>query len=533
MAAVSPYFKVMFKSPVQDISEQGQADLSFLDGEHVEKIIDYCYTGKLTLYLDTVAKCLEIMDYLQLNILKSDIENFVCENLTSKNCIGWFFYAEKYNLSLLKKQSRSLMTKEFKEVTKYQEFLELSVCELLDYIDEVVTGCLGDDVIDAAFEWMTYDVRLRSSEFLDVINHLQLDKCTEEGLQRMLTSYKLAWPNYEEIKTILSTHIASIKDKNKNQGTDVPVVYAHSGYIRVQLVEPISEIIVLGGGTSKNQLNRKMWKLDVLSGSLEFLGNISHHAAKYWAGYCKTVKGILAVGGSRSSKDFHETPTDVCHYLHCSSYTWQSLPDIPLPVESISMIHVYGDVYVFGISGDLTSVFGLDLLNRMWFGHTDTLQHCHRPILAAIGHKIYIIFNTSIRNQKYQENDTVTVQCYDTVTQSCTFKRPLPVQLKNTWGSCAVTIGSQIYLVGGKGRICASYCPHQDKWQNLKKPRSVHKYGSAVHIDGIIYLCGGVDENEEPTNLIEAYNILQNTWRTHHVRLPVPLWLHFCSVLDQ
>ena len=136
-------------------------------------------------------------------------------------------------------------------------------------------------------------------------------------------------------------------------------------------------------------------------------------------------------------------------------------------------------------------------------------------------------------NEAYKKHYGINLQCYDPINQSCEFRQSLPKKIKNTRGASAITVASQIYLVGGEGCICACYSPSQNQWTTLKRPELVQVYASVVHIDGIIYLCGGGDYDDDPQDDIEAYNIEQNTWESLDIWLPEPLMFHFCAVLPK
>ena len=113
MAAASPYFKRLLRSPMKE-SQNREVELA-LDAKYVSKVVDYCYSGKITIGLSEAEACLDIADYFQLDKLKSKIEEFVCEQLSTEICISWYFLADKFRLYVLKEHSRSVMISSFHE----------------------------------------------------------------------------------------------------------------------------------------------------------------------------------------------------------------------------------------------------------------------------------------------------------------------------------------------------------------------------------------------------------------------------------
>ena len=132
-------------------------------------------------------------------------------------------------------------------------------------------------------------------------------------------------------------------------------------------------------------------------------------------------------------------------------------------------------------------------------------------------------------NKETRKGDEISVQCYDTTTSTWTFKSPLPTSIRNTAGAQAVTIGGQLYLVGGAGPVCARYDPKSDNWTVLASPQFPHFFGAAVVLNDKILLSGG-KEDDKGQDSIEEYDPDTNIWRVLPMKLPIGLYKH-CMIL--
>ena len=269
-------------------TKEKEVELNNLDPIYLQRVVDYCYSGRITIELSTSHQCLEIGEYFQIASLKTKIEAFVGEHLSPKTCIGWHFHAENFELERLKDQSGSMMVMEFSDVVKHIEFHQLTKTKLADYIDEVTVRAEGDacTVLVACFSWVTYNVETRSHTFLDILAHVRLDRCSRSSMQQVLQSCSPLWLHYTEVQQALGHEITTLHPQSRNR-----------------------KLILLGGsidqGNGRNLLNRKIWRLDLTRGTCEELGNMAYFAVKYDVAYCATPKGIFVIGGTNGRKNYN------------------------------------------------------------------------------------------------------------------------------------------------------------------------------------------------------------------------------------
>ena len=407
MAAASPYFQSLLHTPMKE-SQSREVELA-LDTKYVPKVVEYCYTGNITIGLSEAEMCQDIAEYFQLNALKIKIEQFVCEQLSAKICISWYFLADKYSLDALRKQSRSMMISDFQNVVKHIEFHQLTLTELIDYIQQAVIITDGDAVLDSCASWMTYDPEARSESFLNILKHLRLDQCSQTCMKRVRKSWHPLWLNCAEIQKVLDVKCSNIPA--------VPTAAASPEKLVVFL---------LGGFTGTGVLNRTIWKTDLANGECEAVSKMAHFAAKYYSVYCATLKGPFIIGGSRAKRDEKYATTTDCSLLMIPDMQCEQWPKLGYPISSsANAVCIKNSMYVFGDESDDKCASRLDLNRKTWSSCPDMPMKNAYPILAAIQEKVYMIFHTYEYNEKFRTTTEVPKYCFDTSTHSWSELNPL------------------------------------------------------------------------------------------------------------
>ena len=115
------------------------------------------------------------------------------------------------------------------------------------------------------------------------------------------------------------------------------------------------------------------------------------------------------------------------------------------------------------------------------------------------------------------------MQRYDSDRDEWTICSSPPSHINDTLGARAIAVGTNVFILGGKARLCLSYDTIHDVWYNHEQPQEEHVNGSAVLLDGKIVLSGGDD-----SDVIEVFNLLTYTWHTSPLKLAQPLSNHLC-----
>ena len=91
----------------------------------MEDLLLYIYTGNVLINDERAHNLTATANYLLLLGLKALASNFIQKNLTPKNCIFNFYFAEKYDCKELEEKACEVVTSNFNVVMKTEGFLNL------------------------------------------------------------------------------------------------------------------------------------------------------------------------------------------------------------------------------------------------------------------------------------------------------------------------------------------------------------------------------------------------------------------------
>ena len=133
LASSSPYWEAMFSG---GFAEHGAESVNLVNisCDVLETILQYVYTGKITLQSDTVQSIYIAADFLQYAHIKKCCLNFIDQDIKANTCLSYFWFADKYMLEDLKIKCKTQMVNQFDLVSAKSEFYELPfevVCNLV------------------------------------------------------------------------------------------------------------------------------------------------------------------------------------------------------------------------------------------------------------------------------------------------------------------------------------------------------------------------------------------------------------------
>lgn len=166
--------------------------------------------------------------------------------------------------------------------------------------------------------------------------------------------------------------------------------------------------------------------------------------------------------------------------------------------------------------GDSTSTIAYDINNNVWVPKQAAFQR--RSELAGVTHgdKLYAIggrYGTVLK----------TLEVYDAVSDTWAIKAQMPTARA---GLGAAVVGDTIYAIGGRTGtlpksgtpldVVESYNIAQDTWTTglAKMPTPRMDIYSTVAHGGKIYVIGGYNHTDGDLTIVEVYDPSQDTWST-------------------
>ncbi|KAH0625263.1 hypothetical protein JD844_033665 [Phrynosoma platyrhinos] len=174
LSANSTYFRGMFAGGLKEDC-QGIVNLQAIHAPSMSLVLDYMYSGNVSIQEDNVEGLLELSNLLQIPRLKDACVAFLEGQLHPCNCLGIMKFASSFSISSLAEKSKRFALEGFMEVSHHEEFLRLDAKEL--------GVCLSSDwlavpkeemVFEALMRWVRHDVASRRGALKDLLEHVRL-----------------------------------------------------------------------------------------------------------------------------------------------------------------------------------------------------------------------------------------------------------------------------------------------------------------------------------------------------------------------
>ncbi|XP_052005046.1 kelch repeat and BTB domain-containing protein 7 [Xyrauchen texanus] len=155
LAAASPYFKSMFTGGLYE-STQRKITIHDVDADSMAVIIDYCYTGKVTITEGNVQRLYAAANMLQLEYIRQACANFMTRRLDLSNCAGILKFADTFDNLELKSKAQAFIAKNFVQLSaNVKELCELDLRQIKEILtlDSLDVDC-EREVCSFAIQWI-------------------------------------------------------------------------------------------------------------------------------------------------------------------------------------------------------------------------------------------------------------------------------------------------------------------------------------------------------------------------------------------
>ncbi|XP_071381813.1 kelch repeat and BTB domain-containing protein 7 [Centroberyx affinis] len=179
LAAASPYFKSMFTGGLNE-SVQERVIIRGVDAESMSVIIDYCYTGKVTITESNVQRLYAAANMLQLEYIRQACSSFMTRRLDLSNCVGILKFADTYDNPELKENAQAFIARNFCQLSNGRELCELDLVQLKELLslDTLDVDC-ERNVCSAALQWIEANVPEETEDALQVLRCVRWNLFTE------------------------------------------------------------------------------------------------------------------------------------------------------------------------------------------------------------------------------------------------------------------------------------------------------------------------------------------------------------------
>ncbi|XP_016659594.1 kelch-like protein 2 isoform X5 [Acyrthosiphon pisum] len=173
LASASPYFHAMFTN----FSEKNQdlVTIRQLDYSALQLLIDFIYSGKISITETNVQILLPASNLLQLQEVKNACCDFLQAQLCPTNVIGINDLADLHSCTTLLTSSEFYIQQHYLDVVEEEEFLSLSSEQMVKLISsDELTASSEEKIFESVIRWVKHDLDSRKQMLPQLMEHVRL-----------------------------------------------------------------------------------------------------------------------------------------------------------------------------------------------------------------------------------------------------------------------------------------------------------------------------------------------------------------------
>ncbi|XP_006779694.2 PREDICTED: kelch repeat and BTB domain-containing protein 6 [Myotis davidii] len=196
LAAACPYFKSMFTGGMYE-SQQANVTMHDVDAESFEVLVEYCYTGRVSLSEANVERLYAASDMLQLEYVREACASFLARRLDLANCTAILKFADAFGHRKLRSQAQSFIAHNFKQLSQMGPIREETLADLTlaQLLAVLRLDCLNIEheqtVCHVALQWLEAAPKERGPSALEVFKCVRWTHFADEDqdyLKGLLTN---------------------------------------------------------------------------------------------------------------------------------------------------------------------------------------------------------------------------------------------------------------------------------------------------------------------------------------------------------
>ena len=174
LCAASPFFYSALNNDMKE-SKEGLIRLEDTSKIAIEELLDYLYTGHVDVTQHNAFDLLKIADFLVIPSLKEVSSRFIIQTLSSSNCLMAYYLAVNYRCIELQEKARDFIYANFTSVVEHEDFLNLTVNEVEEWISSDEIRVRGEeDVFQAIVKWAEQNEDGEREKFFELFRHVRL-----------------------------------------------------------------------------------------------------------------------------------------------------------------------------------------------------------------------------------------------------------------------------------------------------------------------------------------------------------------------
>jgi len=513
LAANIPYFRAMF---THDMVEAKQPDITMhsIDPSAMESLINFAYSGRVTISTSNVQNLMLGASFLQLSKVRDACADFLQNRLTPQNVLGIRQFAESLGSISLVKSSDKFLQKHFKSVSESEEFLTIGLEEVSELVSRDELHVANEEVVFlAVMRWIKQDPEIRGVHLPSLLVKVRLPLLTPQFLADRVAPEEMIRSSHQ-CRDLLDEArdyhlmperrplLKSFKSKARCCKDLVGVIYAVGGQTKsgnslstVEVYDPIfgrwrdaeamsmlrsrvgvavmqNRLYAIGGYNGQERLN-----------TVEVFDAKTKRWSKVAAMNCKrSAVGAVALGDHLYVCGGFDgiSSLDTVERFDPEENSWTMMPSMTKHRSAAGVVQLFGKIYALGGHNGLSifdSVEVYDTQTESWTETVPMLSKRCRLGVATLNGKIYACGG-------YDGSSFLrSVECFDPVLNKWSY-----IQSMNVTRSRVALVADmdRLWAIGGYDGMknlstVEMYNPDTDSWSFVASMES-HEGGVGVGV---------------------------------------------------
>lgn len=173
LAASSKFFANMLGTKISQAEHVNDFTLDGLDGNLLERLVSFLYTGNLELDAKNVPRYLYVAQKYQLEALELKCVRFRARLISIDNCISLLLLGDQQHEPELKEEALQIVCKEFEAIPAH-EMCQLDCKTFAEVLERDTITAPEEVIFDRLVQWICFDEMDRSKHAADLIKLIRL-----------------------------------------------------------------------------------------------------------------------------------------------------------------------------------------------------------------------------------------------------------------------------------------------------------------------------------------------------------------------
>lgn len=342
LVSSSPYFRAMFCNNFLE-RQQTKINLKGITSAILSSVIDYVYTGLISISMDIVLPLMQAASMLQYSRLFEACSSFMQEELSPDNCLSMIRLSEIMNCNSLRNKAKEMAMKSFSDVSASEDLCELSLPELMGYLEDDSLCAEEEQVFETLVAWIHHDPLSRRGAISDLFKKVRLRYIHPTYLFQFIANDPLIQSSTFCTELIESVRRLMFSVSTKCIG-DTAVDFKPL-WVAPRRYSYHDMLVVVGGRKNNEQTSREALVFDEKSGKWQWLAKLPIRL--YKASYVALHSVLYVIGGLTTNTKYSQVSTTV-YTLSLKTNQWRMAEPMLEPRfahQSVSYLHF---IFVLG-----------------------------------------------------------------------------------------------------------------------------------------------------------------------------------------